>query len=352
MARLFASFEEANNLTELEHVNHVEVQEGPCSEEDCEKYTEIKEAVEEALDAQGEVQEQIQNSEEILESSPNSVSESDVQEAQECLISTLSRLGLSRQDLVAYRISNESYMSNEERLRQTVKQLKVAQETIRKSLKSAILTSYKLADRRFGISKEYFAADWVNIFGPVATIWRGLTNFSKTKIEHPGAMVGLLLNKWATGAEGLSLVTKIILTPDVITMSKMFIDRIRKKESTAFGKQVLNAKKCNIYNTLFNNYKKVNTSNIEPYKREFELFKALISTIKSEVCVPCKTRTMSTSEIHDMKLFKPDKAKTEMETAIKYFEAQNPEFAKFANEVSTYVAENIIEFISNNIELK
>lgn len=324
MARLFASFEEANNLTELEHVDHIEVKNGPCSEEDCEKYTEIKEAVEEALDAQGEVQEQIQTSEEILESSPNSVSESDVQAAQECLISTLSRLGLSRQDLVMYRISNESYMPNEDRLRESVKKLKLAQETIRRSLKSAILESYRLSDRQFGISQEYLAIDWPKLLlGGLNTIWRAITDKSKTRINHPGVLVGLMSSRITT-------VLDIFSYLNYVSIAKAAIDKLQEKETRLISKKA----SCNSYRSLFNDYKKVNISQIDVYKQEFEMFKQVVAGLKSTIVTPCGERYMSTSEINDIKLFRPDKAAKEMNQAIAYFKSMDPEFAKFAEGVA------------------
>lgn len=160
--RLFASFEEDNLLTELQHVDHEISTDGPCKEEDCENIETIKESVEEAIEAQGEVQEQIKASEDLLENNKHNITEGDIQSAQECLMSSLKKLKLSRLEIARYQVSNERYKPREEKLRDVVKQLKLAQEAIAETIKQGVAKSYRILEsktrnssKRLMISKEY-----------------------------------------------------------------------------------------------------------------------------------------------------------------------------------------------------
>lgn len=364
MARLFANSNEEDQVQDLNNVESAVAVDGPEDVKDdlqdpveetaLESYKDIKEAVEEALETQDEIQEQIENSEQVLESNPEGVTEEVIQDAQECLVASLSKLGLSRDQISKYRVSSESCKTNAERLQATIKKLRLAQETIRRSLKGAIAESYKVTDRKFGISQEYNAGDWPQILlGPINTIWRGLTNNSKTKIEAPGALVTVLTGKWTVVGQIIPLFNRfagaLSLNPlSLFDTAKFIIDTKDNKGFRTNNTQELNSLSCNIYKDLIVNYKKVTVDQLSMLENEFANFKTVIEGVKKNICKPCPQRDMSTTEIHDMKLFRPDKAAKEISAAKNYLKGVDPKLGKLADEVGEYVTKHIIQFIVNN----
>lgn len=109
-----------------------------CSDKEKEEIIEIKEAVEEAVEVQEEIEEQIEKNDEALATDPENVTEEVVVEAQECLVASLSKLGLNKTSLAKFRVSFESGMNNAQRLSAVNKQLRAANKLIRSTNKKAI----------------------------------------------------------------------------------------------------------------------------------------------------------------------------------------------------------------------
>ena len=107
----------------------------------------------------------------------------------------------------------------------------------------------------------------------------------------------------------------------------------------------------NIYKMLFVDYKKVNISAIDAYKNTFDTFKRIVEVLKKTECKKIQMRSASTSEISDIKLFKPEKARKEMEVAVAYFKATDKAFGDFAEKVALWCEQNIIEYVANNISV-
>lgn len=346
MARLFANSNEEDQVQDLNNVESAVAVDGPEEVKDdlqdpveetaLESYKDIKEAVEEALETQDEIQEQIENSEQVLETNPEGVTEEVIQDAQECLVASLSKLGLSRDQISKYRISSESCKTNAERLQATVKKLRLAQETIRRSLKGAIAESYKVTDRKFGISQEYTHIDWAqSIGGFFNTIWRGLTNKSKTKIEKPGLLLAIIVGQYNSLSDGL-----------IGAIKKVYDAKKGKGQNLSIGKNLIMAN--NVYEDVIVNYKKVKPEDYSKYTEKFTKFKSIVNAIKTGICVSIPEREMSTSEINEIKYFKPEKAKKEIESAIAYLKNKDEKLGKLAEDIAEFVSKNVIEFIAKN----
>lgn len=363
MARLFASLEEDQNQ-DLDNVNSQVAIDGPEDNEkdlqdpvaktSLEEYKDIKSAVEEALEVQEEVQDQINKNEEVLEENPESVTEEVIAESQECLIASLSKLGLNKESLVKYRVSGESFKSNSEKLVALNKKLRMANETITRSLRTAILQSYAISDRKFGISQEYNAMDWPQFFlGGINTAWRALTNKSKTKIDNPGALVSIMTGKWTTFGQVLTLYGKIMSgfsgnpfsAGDVISQ---IVNHSKGRGAAANLESDLMKINGNIYRDMIVNCKSVKPDQYDAMVEEFKVFKEVVKTLKTKYNKPCSIRPMNTTEIAQIKLFKPDKANNEIASAIKYFKGVDPKLAKLAEEVGAFVGKEIIDFIIKN----
>ena len=138
------------------------VAEPECCDDNKEEIIEIKEAVEEAVEVQDEVEEVIENNDEALESDPESVTEEQVVEAQECLIASLARLGMNKQQRANFKVSFESYASPADKLRAVNKQLKACNKHIRHTVSAATSRALELAvknNSRLNVSREYTAVD-------------------------------------------------------------------------------------------------------------------------------------------------------------------------------------------------
>ena len=198
-------------------------------------------------------------------------------------------------------------------------------------------------NRSLKLSTEYNQVDWFRtLTGGVVDIWRSLTSDARATINHPGVLIHLMLGK-------LSDVASLLGSSDV-GIVKMIYDQIQNKPSLSgiSQKQILNGD-INIYKHLFVEYKKVKIDDLDRYKQEFECFKVSLSNIKKNVCNKTKAYELSSSQIHDIKLFNPTKAKNEISNAIKYYESKNKNFATFAQHVADYIIKELIEYIATNI---
>ena len=393
MARLFASLEE-DLVQDLDNVESSVATDGPednesdltdpVAETSLEQYKDIKSAVEEALEVQEEVQDQINKNEEVLEENPESVSEEVIAESQECLIASLSKLGLSKDSLVKYRISGESFKSNSEKLVALNKKLKLANETITRSLRSAIMQSYAISDRKFGISQEYNAMDWPQFFlRSINSVWRKFTNKSTTKVTNPGSLVYFLTGNWTAVGEFATLALKMFdiattymalpgiaaaggaaaaatsstgITAGFIVgeLGSYIHDTVKGRNGQTIAGGVvskikeLGRLKANVYKELIMGYKSIKSEDYNRLAEEFVVYKAYVRKFKQLFCKPCEEQPMGLNDIHQMKLFKPDKAQAEMAKAIAHLKTVDPKLAKLADELAAFIGKEILEFIIKN----
>ena len=207
---------------------------------------------------------------------------------------------------------------------------------------------FNVTKESYNISTEYNKVDWPNFFlGQINTVWRMLTNDSKIAIDNPGLLIGLLLGK-------VSDVVKVwtnITNP--VSVVKGIIDEVRGKGGyrTLSPHDLTLNNALNMYKILFTDYKKVNLDDPDFYKASFEVFKKAVNQLKETLCKKIEYTTASTSQIGDLKLFKPEKARKEMENAIEYYNKKDPKFAKFAEEAALWCEQNIIEYIAKNVKI-
>ena len=201
------------------------------------------------------------------------------------------------------------------------------------------------------ISNEYNAVDWPQFFlGTVNTLWRAITNETETRIEFPGLLISLLVGKWSDFGKIVGLIGPGIYNQGL----KAAIDELRGKAGnlTLAHNHYVMPGDTNMYKILFVEYKKVQVSEIKDYQELFDIYKKQINKLKSEVCVKLpRWRPCSTSEITDLKLFKPDKARKEMDVAVAEFKRRDEKFGKFAEEVAKWIEANLIEYVANNIKV-
>lgn len=199
--------------------------------------------------------------------------------------------------------------------------------------------------RGYNVSQEYTKVDWPNfLLGPVNTLYRAITNGSKTTVDHPGLMIALFLSKPAKIIDALKML-------NVHELAKQLIDAARGSKNSlayAFDKDVLN-KAPNAYYIFFSNYKKTKNLTKDQAESIIKEFKTAVESLKTLLCKKISVRSLTTSEISDIKKFRPELAKREMETALKWIEHNNPDIYKIANDLAEWVTKNMIQYLSDGI---
>ena len=311
-------------------------------------------AVQDAVSTGSDIQEATDVNDKAIEENPEGVTSDDVQEAQETLFYSLGRLGMTREMASRYSVDLESYNSNLDKLIAINNKLKLAKEHNDVAIDSVL--------RNLNISQEYTAVDWNRVLTlGVATIYRKITNKSTTSITAPGVLISLMLSAWSDCAEIIVQAAKDVARAAVIgdkanqainTVDAIgdVVDAVRDRRSHAHDWNNAYIKGIpNMYKVLFQNYKKVKDEDVETYKTDLTDMKDIIGGIKKVFCRPCKTRRMSTEEIHDIKLFRPDKIAKEMQTAIEYHKEHNPKTFIVAKSFAQWWALNVVSYLSDNI---
>lgn len=311
-------------------------------------------AVQDAVSTGSDIQEATDVNDKAIEENPEGVTSDDVQEAQETLFYSLGRLGMTREMASRYSVDLESYNSNLDKLIAINNKLKLAKEHNDVAIDSVL--------RNLNISQEYTAVDWNRVLTlGVATIYRKITNKSTTSITAPGVLISLMLSAWSDCAEIIVQAAKDVARAAVIgdkanqainTVDAIgdVVDAVRDRRSHAHDWNNTYIKGIpNMYKVLFQNYKKVKDEDVETYKTDLTDMKDIIGGIKKVFCRPCKTRRMSTEEIHDIKLFRPDKIAKEMQTAIDYHKEHNPKTFIVAKSFAQWWALNVVSYLSDNI---
>lgn len=140
------------------------------------------------------------------------------------------------------------------------------------------------------------------------------------------------------------------LSEGPVGIFKMIIDKVRSKGATQLSNAQLKQSTGNIYKELFVNYKKNDDTRISELNHKFELFKDLITYVKKVECKSIPPRPCTTTEIGELKLFKPDKIENEIKQAINYYKSNGYiQCLNLANKVAEYITKDVVGFLKDNI---
>lgn len=186
--------------------------------------------------------------------------------------------------------------------------------------------------------------DWPKfLLGFGNTIWRALFNKSTTSIEKPGILIELFLGKWTT-------VGQIISNFSTYDIAKTVYDYLKGKGNIPLDNSSIKLLNYNIYKDLIVDYKKNNDSSYDSLVNEFNTFKGVISYIKSNICKKINPRPCSTTEISQLKVFRPNEIQKEISQALSFYKNNGYEkLINLTNDVATYIANDIVKFLENNI---
>lgn len=108
----------------------------------------------------------------------------------------------------------------------------------------------------------------------------------------------------------------------------------------------------NMYKLLFQNYKKVKNEDAEKYRDMIADTKDIIGGIKKVCCRQLRnSRQMTAAEIHDIKLFKPEKIAKEMGEAVAYHKEHNPAVYPLADSFAKWWTSNVVGYLSSNLTI-
>lgn len=171
-------------------------------------------------------------------------------------------------------------------------------------------------DFEFDVDKEYYAFDWPRFFAsPIVTLYRRFSNGGETTIESPGTLVQIFLSKGTVVGDFLQL-SNVAFNPFVTVA---FIAG-QKTQKTGLGAGKDLAKKelkdmKNAYSILVNEYSKVDVKDPQKYNQLVTDFAKVVEVIKKNICKKCPKRKLAVGELNDLKLFKPEKIKPELDKA-------------------------------------
>lgn len=248
---------------------------------------------------------------------------------------------LKRRDRLHYNplLSRESYRHDASGLKRANAQITGLLDSLVDNIKIFKTSSGYRFSREYG---TFSFSDF--LLGGLKTMWQGITNRSRTKIENPGLLVNVVVTN------PLSFLGSYTSLVDIL---KHAFDEIKGKGD---GIQEAALKfgtwgNDNLYKKVFVNYKKTAGQDAGVLEKYFAIYKKMISEIKDTQCSPCKEREMSTSEIKTIKLFDPMKAEREMRKAISYYESKSPDIAKFAKKFAEYIKTEILQYLEKNIDV-
>lgn len=191
------------------------------------------------------------------------------------------------------------------------------------------------------ISKEYAEFDLLKLFGPLPTLYRALFVNKKSTIQNPGFLIGFMLDK--------KMVFEEIL--DNINAFKKIIDYAREKGSWAMTRGFRNFSFCpNMYYDLFITPEKTLGQNPNKIKEDIENFKVLVRGIKVNYCKKCPEYTLSTSQLSDIKKFRPDKAQKEIKSAVELSKNYGRETENLVKQFAQWWLTEVIEYIADNTD--
>lgn len=206
---------------------------------------------------------------------------------------------------------------------------------------------YNFIGAKVNVSNEYNAMDWPDFFlGSLSKLYRGLTNNAKLTIKNPGMLISLFTGKWTTFGQ----IIQYAYNPVKFYTLWDIVDHISDKgKKAAFSSEAVLKGTPNIYQELIVNYKKIKQDDIEKYKADFERFKVAIQGAKKVYCNKTQPTKLTTSQLTDLKLFRPKEIKTEIERALTHYVGFGPEWKKFSEDVVSWINSNIVDYLLENI---
>lgn len=349
-------------------------------------------ATEEDLEeVQDTLEEQADENDQLIEEKPEEVTEEVVQQSNETFLLCLGRLGFGTRDLRRLQLGFESYNTPLENLK-----------TTNKSIRNVIRQIKNVKKKK--ISKEYTAVDWTKlIFGSVAGLGRMLFVWKKATIQNPGVLISFMLSKKtyaldvvttlrslttfiyggiaSTGAYGMMKMSEIVSGEKIATGTKLaasavagllgassavieagigmtvkeLIDRINSKggKTHLFDKLFNNHNPDDIPNMYYNliiDTQSVINRDINDVKNDVEAFKNFILTLKATVCSKGESYTLSSSQLSDIKKFRPDAAAKEMAEASQYASSVSPELQKVIDDFVLWWKSEVIDYLAADIK--
>lgn len=211
-----------------------------------------------------------------------------------------------------------------------------------------INTSFTVSRESIELSREYDEVDFTS-FIPGISVWRAITNKSKTRIEVPTILLIYMLNyktQFLNLLQNFGHLDILVGLVSHLKNSKNKSMYMNWNESTA-AKQIVDN---NAYREFFIMHKNRDEGDYEELKAIFDIFKDCISVLKKSYCRPIKERYLTTAEISLMKLFNPSKARNEIENALKYYKEHDyKKVYALAVQCAKFCDEQIIKYIEKNV---
>ena len=278
---------------------------------DTEKLEESKEQAEAVVQ---DVEKDIASQEEIVEKSPEAVTTQDAVVATEMFKAHAFKLGVDL-DNVGLSVKKESIQASPaEAMKENVTNMKkfveIAKESI-SSIDSDIKANREyMWDMAFAYTthKEYNAFDWPKAFfgGAITGLWRKFVKGGKTKVDNPGILVDLFLGKWTTYGDLLSGLG--------MSLPAAAISASKSKTAASPGGYSETVKDAeNAYYKLVTN--RSSKFSVEEARKLIKDFDVIVANLKKGPCKTIPLRDLALGELNDLKLFRPDLIKPEIDKA-------------------------------------
>ena len=208
------------------------------------------------------------------------------------------------------------------------------------------------------LTTEYEAIDYARFIPVVTTLYREFFNKSQTTINAPGTLIYIFVGHWTQIGQCVADIIKLIAALNlpfyaaIVPLADLlyYIDSEYKTLYKTKLHAPIDKYKCNIYQKLFVNYKKITKEDLDNLKEEFKVFKTLTKIIKKEICTKCEIRKLTPVEVSHVKIFKPKEIEKETLEALAYYNKKYPEVYTFANEVLSFINKEILEYLLKNIK--
>ena len=305
------------NVTSTDTGSEVATGEGTELVQTANETEKLEEAKEQAETVVKDVESDIEAQEEIIEKSPEAVTSQDAVIATETFKANAFKLDVKIEDL-GMSINKESITSNPlEAVKTNVSNMKkfvsIAKESI-STMEADIKANREYMWDMCNLyitHKEYNAFDWPKFFlgSTIVGLWRKIVKGGKTTVANPGIMVDLFLGKWTSFGDYVSgmQINGINVIGSLISASSS------KSAMSLRGltEQIKDSE--NAYYRLVTNQDTKLT--IEQAKKLVSDFDKIVATLKKNVCKPISARNLTFGELNDLKLFRPDLIKPEIDKA-------------------------------------
>lgn len=323
-ARYFKVCKEDDTVTADQLVNNSSTpaegsSEGSELREVANETEQLQESNEKAAEVVKEVESDIAAQEEIVEKSPEAVTTQDAVTATESFKVKASKLGVDLNDL-SLSINKESIVANplgamKENIDNMKKFVFVAKESIA-AVNRDVKTNYEyMWDMALAYTthKEYNAVDWPKMFlgSTIVGLWRKFVKGGYTKIANPGILVDIFLGKWTTFGDFFS---GQLSGKHLIDAVGLGVSGLNSKTAASLGGLSQTVKDSdNAYYKLVTNQDK--SLDVETAKKLVSAFDSVVAELKRRYCKSIPRRELKTGELNDLKLFRPDLIKPELDKA-------------------------------------